>query len=175
MMAHPELMMTSFNLDEKISRDNASSNFLKLFYPYHYTVGMAVEKHLCGDHLDRHQTVILWLIHSKGENGNSLPRKIVESLIGEWYEVGSSYISKTLRKMAAPPLNLIEIRENPDSAREKLVVLTAEGQRTVAEMKCRATEFIDRIVEHLSAEDIVQGMHFMELVSTVTDHQIGSD
>ena len=161
--------MTDFMLDAEINRKNAASNFLKLFYPYHYTVGMAVEKHLCGDALDRHQAVILWLIHSKGDDGKRLHRKVIEMLIGEWYEVGSSFISKTLRKMADPSVNLIEIRENPQSGREKIVSLTAEGERTITAMKKRATTFIETIVDHLDEQEILEGMRFMEHVSSITD------
>ena len=161
--------MSDFELDTVITRENAAANFLKLFYPYHYTVGMAVETQLCGDDLDRHQAVILWLIHSRGEDGKVLRRKTIERSIGVWYEVGSSYISKTLRKMAAAPLELIEIREHPESAREKNVILTAKGEATVDAMKERAIRFIDTIVEHLHDDDIPVGMHFMSEVSSVAE------
>lgn len=161
--------MPDFQLDDEISRENAAANFLKLFYPYHYNVGMAVEKNLCGEGLDRHQAIILWIIHSKGEDGKRLPRKVIERLIGEWYEVGSSYISKSLRKMAAPSLGLIEIQESPQSGREKIVSLTASGEEMIAEMKHRATTFIGTIVDHLSEEEIVQGMQFMAKVSAVSE------
>lgn len=161
--------MPNFELDKVITRENAAENLLKLFYPYHYTVGMAVETQLCGDDLDRHQAVILWLIHSKGDNGKVLRRKIIERSIGVWYEVGSSYISKTLRKMAAAPLELIEIKEHPESAREKNVILTAKGEATVDDMKVRAIRFIETIVEHLGDDDIPAGVHFMSEVSSVAE------
>lgn len=164
--------MSDFQLDDIITRENASANFLKLFYPYHYTVGMAVETQLCGDDLDRHQAVILWLIHSKGEDGKVLRRKIIERSIGVWYEVGSSYISKTLRKMAAEPLELIQIKEHPQSAREKIVTLTVKGEETVEAMKERATRFIATIVEHLGDEDIAVGVRFMSQVSSVAEKAI---
>lgn len=164
--------MSNFGLDEKITRQNAPANFLKLFYPYHYTVGMEIEKRLRGDSLDRHQAVILWIIKSKGENGRSLSRKVIEGLIGEWYEVGSSFISKTLRKMAAPPLEMIQIQEHPLSGREKVVVLTKNGDACIEQMIGRATRFIEDISENLTDEQIMNGMEFMDRVGSITESQL---
>lgn len=165
-------VLSIFGLDENITRENAPANFLKLFYPYHYTVGMEVEKHLRGDLLDRHQAVILWIIRSKGEDSKRLPRKVIETLIGEWYEVGSSFISKTLRKMAAPPLQLIDIQEHPASGREKIIVLTPNGEQNLAGMVERASKFISSISAHLDDKQILAGMDFMERVSEIVETEL---
>ena len=123
-MEHRVKQQSDFGIDYPIKRETAPQNFLKLFYPFHYSVGMAVEKHLSGSDLTRHQTVILWIIHSKGTDGNTIHRKTIERLIGEWYELGSPAISKVLRAMAEKDLNLISIKESKTSAREKVIRLT---------------------------------------------------
>jgi DNA-binding PadR family transcriptional regulator len=161
-----------FGLDARITRENAPLNFLKLFYPFHYTVGMAVEKTLTGAALNRHQTVILWMIRSKGEDGRMLPRKVIEQLIGEWYDLGSPAISKTLRKMAQPPLELISIEESAESGREKIIRLTDKGNRTVAAMIQRTEAFIATISERLTFDQILNGMEFMERVGQIVENEL---
>ncbi|MFV3127245.1 MarR family winged helix-turn-helix transcriptional regulator [Niveispirillum sp. KHB5.9] len=165
-------MTQRYALEHPITRENAPLNFLKLFYPYHYAVGMAVEKHLASGVLDRHQTVILWLIHSKGEGGTSLPRKVIEQLIGEWYDLGSPAITKALRKLAQPPLDLISIDESKASGREKIISLTPAGQEFVARMVASGADFIAQIVDHLSDAQIHAGMSFMARVSEVVEVDI---
>ncbi len=161
--------MAEIGLDSPITRDNAPGNFLKLFYPYHYNVGMALEKALSNAVLDRHQTVILWLIHSQGSGNSEIPRKLIERQIGEWYELGSPAISKALRKLARPPLALIAIDESKNSGREKTIRLTDAGRRFVGEMMAKGNAFIARIVEHLSDAQIHAGMDFMARVSEIVD------
>jgi len=161
-----------FGIEAQITRRNASANFLKLFYPYHYNVGNAVEKHLASGMLDRHQTVILWLIHSKGEGGVSLPRKTIERLIGEWYELSSPAISKALRRMTKPPHRFVDIGESETSGRERTVTLTAEGRAFVQQMMENATNFIRRIVDHLSDDQIHAGMDFMARVSEIVEDEL---
>jgi DNA-binding PadR family transcriptional regulator len=158
-----------FGLDAEITRASAPRNFLKLFYPYHYSVGMAVEKHMKGDDLDRHQAVILWIIHTKGDKGRSLPRKTIEALIGDWYELGSPAITKALRKLASPPLRLIAIEESASSGREKMVRLTEAGALRIKQM-IRSTEaFIKTISDHLTDEEIQVGTAFMDRVGTIME------
>lgn len=160
---------SDFGIDYPVKRDTAPQNFLKLFYPFHYSVGMAVEKHLSGSDLTRHQTVILWIIHSKGEDGHTIHRKTIERLIGEWYELGSPAISKVLRAMADKPLNLISIRESKSSGREKVIRLTKKGQATVNEMMNRTEAFIELISNQLTDEEIANGMEFMSRVGAIVE------
>tara|TARA_R110002033_G_scaffold29626_1_gene66297 strand:+ start:615 stop:1142 length:528 start_codon:yes stop_codon:yes gene_type:complete len=160
---------SDFGIDYPINRETAPQNFLKLFYPFHYSVGMAVEKHLSGSNLTRHQTVILWIIHSKGTDGNMIHRKTIERLIGEWYELGSPAISKVLRAMAGKDLNLISIKESKDSGREKVIRLTKTGQATVNEMMERTEAFIALISDRLTDEEIANGMEFMSRVGAIVE------
>jgi|TARA_R110000772_G_scaffold18400_2_gene51258 DNA-binding PadR family transcriptional regulator len=160
---------SDFGIDYPIKRETAPKNFLKLFYPFHYSVGMAVEKHLSGPDLTRHQTVILWIIHSKGEGGHTIHRKTIERLIGEWYELGSPAISKVLRAMADKNLNLISIKESRTSAREKVIRLTKKGQATVNDMMERTEAFIRLIADELTDEEISKGMEFMSRVGAIVE------
>ncbi|MEO9468474.1 winged helix DNA-binding protein [Parasphingorhabdus sp.] len=130
---------------------------------------MAVEKQLSGADLTRHQTVILWIIHSKGENGNTIHRKTIERLIGEWYDLGSPAISKVLRAMADKKLNLISIRESKTSGREKVIRLTKKGQQTVNIMMKRTEVFIKLIADKLTDDEIVKGMEFMSRVGEIVE------
>ncbi|PWR20296.1 winged helix DNA-binding protein [Zavarzinia aquatilis] len=167
--------MSKYNLDSPITRQNAALNFLKLFFPYHYTVGMAVEKNLSGGILDRHQTVIMWLIHSKGEGGRVLRRKVIEQLIVEWYDLSSPAISKALRKLSQPPLGFITIEESSESGREKVIGLTEAGATFIREMIASGETFINAIVDHLSDVQIHMGMEFMSRVSEIVETKLMSN
>ena len=150
-------------------RKRAPELFLDLFYPFHYKVGFAVEDALRGETLTQHQTVILWLLHSEEADG-PVPRKVVERLIGNWFDVTSSAISKALRAMARPDLGLLTISENEQSGREKVIELTPKGHAHVERMKARAEAVIGEIVDELSNDDITQGLNFLERVSQIVEN-----
>lgn len=149
-------------------RKQAPELFLNLYYPFHYKVGFAVEDALRGEALTQHQTVILWIIHSEGEDG-VVRRKDIERLIGHWFDVTSSAISKALRSMARPELGLVRINEDTRSGREKVVTLTPKGRTHVERMKSRASTFIAEIVAELTPEEISAGLHFLDRVSEIVE------
>lgn len=122
-----------------------------------------------GDQLTQHQTVILWIIHSEGENGRFMRRKDIEHRISTWFDVTSSAISKALRSMARPETPFLEITEDPRSGREKMLHLTDEGQAHIEEMMQRTEDFIARIVADLSDEEIRSGLHFLKRVGDVVE------
>lgn len=124
----------------------------EFFYPIHYQIGMALEDALRGGVLTRKQSAILWMVRSAGEDGRSMRRKEIVRLMQSWFEVTNSAISKAIRGMARPPLALVEITEDPRSAREKLITLTPEGQRFIAAMASRGEIFLHDIVQHLPTE-----------------------
>lgn len=142
----------------------ASPEFLKLFYPFHYVVGEAMEKSLQGPTLSHHEAVILWMIHSEGPDTKSLPRKEIERLICSWYELGSPAVTKVLKRMATREKPLLTIRNSADSGREKKVFLTQEGEREVALMMERATHTIDQIIDGWGDQEIKAGLHFLAKV-----------
>ncbi|MEP2987741.1 MAG: hypothetical protein ABJN65_16865 [Parasphingorhabdus sp.] len=142
----------------------ASGRFLKRFYPFHYLVGEVMEGALRGGELTHHETVILWMIHSEGKDGHSLPRKEIERLIASWYELGSPAITKVLKRMATGSAPLVTIRDNPSSAREKLVSLTKAGEEEIARMMDRANTMIDDITVGWTDIEIEDGLHFLQRV-----------
>ncbi|TDU26893.1 winged helix DNA-binding protein [Panacagrimonas perspica] len=147
----------------------AAKEFLDLFYPVHYKIGIGIEDALRGGRLSRHQVAILWLIRSAGEGGRTIPRKEIERSITRWFELRNSAISKTLRGMAREPLSLLEIREHPLSGREREVILTAKGAREIERMVDEGRRFIQTMVNHLSGTEATDGVHFLTRVSSVID------
>lgn len=147
----------------------SAKEFLDLFYPVHYKVGIGIEDALRGGRLTRHQVAILWLIRSAGEGGRSLARKEIERSITRWFELRNSAISKALRSMARAPLALIEIHEHPLSGRERQVTLTSRGAREIERMVDDGRRFIQTMVDQLTATEAAQGVHFLSRVSAVID------
>jgi DNA-binding MarR family transcriptional regulator len=148
---------------------DAAIDFLDLFYPVHYKIGIGIEDALRGGRLSRHQVAILWLIRSAGEGGRTIPRKEIERSITRWFELKNSAISKVLRGMAREPMSLLEIREHPLSGREREVVLTSKGAREIDRMVEDGRRFIQSMVDHLSGTEAAQGVHFLTRVSDVIE------
>jgi DNA-binding MarR family transcriptional regulator len=148
-------------------RDNAAALFLDQYYPFHYEVGFTIERHMRDPLLTQHQTVILWIIHASVGDRGRMPRKAIEWQLRLWFDVTSSAISKALRGMAREPLHLLLIEENPNSAREKYVSLTAAGRQMVGDMNARGRAIVQRIVDRMSQQEIEQGLHFLRQVSNI--------
>ncbi|HXG22658.1 MAG TPA: winged helix DNA-binding protein [Methylomirabilota bacterium] len=134
----------------------------EFFYPIHYQIGMALEDALRGGLITRKQSAILWLIRSAGEGGRCMRRKDIVRLMQSWFEVTSSALSKAIRGMARPPLSLVQITEDPRSAREKLITLTPKGERFVEAMAARGESFLQDIVQHLPADVIHGGIAYLQ-------------
>lgn len=155
--------------ENSVEREPAAE-FLEFFYPIHYKLGMAIEDALRGGQLTRKQVAILWLIRSEGSATHSMRRKEIERLITTWFEVSSSAITKALRAMARPPLNLVQVVEDPHSGREKQVILTAKGQRFLSTMFEEGTQFVRNIAEELTEEEVRTGILFFSKVTGVLEH-----
>ncbi len=147
----------------------AARDFLDLFYPVHYKIGIGIEDSLRGGRLTRHQVAILWLIRSEGEGGKRIARKEIERSITRWFEIGNSAISKALRVLSKPPYELLAIVENPLSARERYVLLTPAGEQQIEWMVAQGHRFVQRMVDHLNADESAQGVHFLTRVSKIID------
>ncbi len=139
----------------------AAGQLLELFYPVHYKAGMALDDAMSRGRLTRTQVAILWLIRSEGEAGTTMRRKDIERRIRLWFEITSSAITKALRAMARAPLCLVSIVEDPRSAREKRVVLTATGKRFQSAMMAEGRSYLQGIITELSAADVAQGIRFL--------------
>jgi DNA-binding MarR family transcriptional regulator len=145
--------------------DTSAAELQEFFYPIHYQVGMAFEDALRGGVLTRKQAAILWMIRSTGEGGRCMRRKDIVRLMQSWFEVTNSGISKAIRGMARPPLALVELTEDPHSAREKLISLTPEGEQFLVAMAARGEVFLQDIVKHVPAGVIRGGIeYFRQLI-----------
>lgn len=148
-----------------VDRKQAATDYLRLFYPFHYQVGFAVENALRGGQLTQQQTVILWIIHSEGGASRSMRRKDIEGRISKWFDLTSSAVSKGIRSLATEELPLLQISEDPRSGREKLITLTKQGEKFIAGMVQRSEGIILRIIENLSPEEIQSGLHMLQRIS----------
>jgi DNA-binding MarR family transcriptional regulator len=157
------------------AEDNPAAVFLEFFYPFHYKGGMALEDALRCGQLSRKQAAILWLIRSEGEQGKRMRRKDIERSIQTWFEVSSSAITKALRSMARPPLSLVQIIEDPQSAREKQVLLTAKGERFLGTMVAEGQQFLQKILDQLTPEEVRSGIHFLGRSIAAQEHLLSQN
>src|SRR5215510_2035203 len=154
------------------TEEDLAAKLLEFFYPIHYQGEMALEDALRGGILTRKQAAILWLIRSEGEQGRRMRRKEIERSIQTWFEVSSSAITKALRSMARPPLSLVQIMEDPQSAREKQVRLTPKGERFLATMVAEGQRFEQQIVDQLTPEEVRCGIHFLQRAMAALEHTL---
>jgi DNA-binding MarR family transcriptional regulator len=148
------------------SKGTIAAELQEFFYPIHYQIGMALEDALRGGVLTRKQSAILWMIHSASEEGRSMRRKDIVRLMQSWFEVTNSAISKSIRGMARPPLLLVQMSEDPRSAREKLISLTPKGEEFLGAMADRGEIFLQDIVKHLPTEVARGGIaYFRQLIN----------
>jgi DNA-binding MarR family transcriptional regulator len=141
--------------------ETAAGQLLEFFYPIHYKAGMALEDAMRRGQLTRTQVAILWLIRAEGEAGAIMRRKDIERRIRLWFEITSSAITKALRGMARAPLSLVSVVEDPHSAREKRVVLTARGKHFQRLMLAEGRNFLRRLITEISAADVTHGIRFL--------------
>jgi DNA-binding MarR family transcriptional regulator len=153
--------------DVPVNAESAPNMFLDYFYPIHFSIGMKIEAGLmeCG-RLDRHQTVIMWILRSETQRSGetSISRKDIVKLMTNWYDITSSSVSKALRALSKSPLHYIELEEDPNSGREKLITLTPAGEKHCNEMIASACNVIKRITENFSEDENKMGIYmFMRM------------
>lgn len=148
---------------------DAARLFLEHYYPIHYKAGIGVEDALRGGLLGRHQVAILWLIHSEGRQGHAMNRKAIEQSLSTWFEISGAAITKALRSMAQAPLDLVTLVEDPASGREKIVSLTPKGEAHLKRMIAQGTAYVQRIIDPMSDEEILDGLHFFERIGSIVD------
>ena len=164
-LRHPlasEFLDHSYSWEEipHIPKEYAALMQLNAFFPIHYKAGNRVEIALrSGLELSRQQVIILWIIAAEGANGKSMPRKSIESALRDWLEITSSSISKAIRSLTVSPTDLLAIEELPESGREKLVSLNANGQAFVEVMFENGVQFLENVVAQLSAQEIDMFIH----------------
>ncbi len=141
-----------------------ASELLEMFYPVHYRGNMALEDAMRGE-LTRKQAAILWLIRSEGGKSGGMRRKDIFRKLRDWFDISNPAVTKSLRGMMRPPLNLVRLAGNADSGREKIVFLTAQGERFLAAMVEQGHDFLRRLVEQtrlqLTSNEIDSGIRFL--------------
>jgi DNA-binding MarR family transcriptional regulator len=145
------------------------ADFLELFYPIHYKIGMTLEDHLRAGRLTRKQVAILWLIRSEGHDGRSMPRRDIQRLLGSWFEISNPTFTKSLQAMSRPPRDFVKVVAMPHSRRDKQVVLTPAGEQFVAIMVEHGRNFMRPFVQALSSTEIRQGYDFLRNISATHD------
>lgn len=148
---------------------DAALRFLEYYYPIHYKAGIGVEDALRGGVLGRHQVAMLWLIHSEGRQGREMNRKAIEQSLSTWFEISGAAITKALRSMASPPLELVTLAEDPASGREKIVSLTPKGEAHMKRMIAQGTAYVQRIIDPMSDQEIIEGLHFFRRIGEIVD------
>jgi len=147
---------TGWSLTERRAAD-----LLGLFYPVHYRSNMALEEAMRGE-LSRKQAAILWLIRSAGnDHERSMRRKEIVLRLQDWFDVSSPAITQALRRMARPPMGLVRLVEDADSAREKRVILTPKGEEFTRTMAERGRAFLQRLMEQLPKDRMSGGIEFL--------------
>ena len=156
-------------------RAPAAAELLEYFYPVHYQIGSAVEDVVRAGVLSRQQAAILWLIRSEGGRKFQMRRKEIETYTRRWFEVTSAAVSKSLRAMSHAPLELVEISEDPDSGRERLVALTVKGRKFLDETSARITIFLTQLVGRIPVEVLDNAIEFFHFLTEAFQHASARD
>lgn len=139
------------------------AGLLGFFYPIHYRIGMELETRMCQGRLSRQQAAIIWMIQSEVGADGWMRRKMIEQMLGNWFETSNSHVSQLLRELARPPLSLVVQMENPASGREKVVALTAEGKAFFQTMIDAGLEYFSSLFAHVSDDEMRWGIKFLGL------------
>lgn len=142
---------------------NPHADLLGFFYPIHYRIGMELENRMCQGRLSRQQAAIIWLIESEVGADGWMRRRVVEQMLGNWFETSNSHVSQLLRELARPPLSLVVQMENPASGREKVVALTPEGKAFFQSMIDAGLAYFASTLSHVSDEEMRWGIKFLAL------------
>jgi DNA-binding MarR family transcriptional regulator len=150
----------------KSQLERSAAELLEILYFVHDKGISALGATMRGQ-LSRTQAAILWLIRSEGKNSRSMLRKDVARRLHNWFDLGSPAITTALQGLAQPPLGLVRLIENADSAREKKVLLTARGERYIASMAGRGRHLVRELLadleKSLSVNEIAAGVEFLRL------------
>ena len=139
-----------------------AADLMNLFLPIHYRIGVGFEEALRCGQLSRKQVAILWLMRAEGGPEGSMRRKEIERLLASWFETSSSTITRSLAALARPPLKLLRVFEDPDSGREKRVVLTENGEQFLSRMVAEGRKFTQRLLDVMPRQEIREMVRFMQ-------------
>ena len=142
--------------------EDLAADLMNLFLPIHYRIGVGFEEALRCGQLSRKQVAILWLMRAEGGLEGSMRRKEIERLLASWFETSSSTITRSLAALARPPLKLVRVFEDPDSGREKRVVLTAKGEQFLSNMTAEGRTFTQKLLDEMPRQEIREMVRLMQ-------------
>jgi len=102
-------------------------------------------------------------------NGRSMRRKEIVLWLQYWFDVSNPAITKALRRMALPPMELVRLVEDADSAREKRVILTPKGEAFTRTMTERGRTLLQRSIEDIPKDQVSTGIEFLRAVVAAVD------
>lgn len=152
-------------------QEDLAADLMGLFLPIHYRIGVGFEETLRCGQLSRKQVAILWLMRAEGGPGGGMRRKDIERLLASWFETSSSTITRSLAALARPPLKLVRVREDPDSGREKRVVLTAKGEQFLSGMTAEGRMFAQRLLDGMPRAEIRELVRLMQKAIEVLERE----
>ena len=65
------------------------------------------------------------------------------------------------KKVARPPMALVRLVEDAESAREKRVLLTPKGEEFIQTMADRGRAFLQRLMQELPEDQVSRGINFL--------------
>lgn len=143
-------------------QEDLAAALMSLFLPIHYRIGVGFEETLRCGQLSRKQVAILWLMRAEGGPEGSMRRKDIERLLALWFETSSSTITRSLAALARAPLKLVRVREDPESGREKRVVLTAKGEQFLISMAGEGRAFTQKLLDGMPRQEIQEMVRLMQ-------------
>jgi DNA-binding MarR family transcriptional regulator len=129
----------------------------------HYRLGMELESAMCQGMVSRKHSAILWLVHSSADPDGWVSRKTIESNLSQWFEISNSNISRLIRELTSEPTLLLDLAENPNSGRERMLRLTDSGRRFVEGMIAAAVDYLGAKLGHLESDELAWGLRFFKL------------
>ena len=156
---------------EKSTQEDLATDLMNLFLPIHYRIGVAFEETLRSGQLSRKQVAILWLMRTEGGPDKSMRRKDIERLLASWFETSSSTITRSLAALARPPLKLVRIIEDPNSGREKRVILTAKGEQFLRSMAAQGKGFAQKLLDGMPQKEVRQMVRLMQQAIAVLERE----
>jgi len=153
------------------AEEDLAAALMGLFLPIHYRIGVGFEETLRCGQLSRKQVAILWLMRAEGGPEGSMRRKDIERLLASWFETSSSTITRSLAALARPPLKLVRVREDPDSGREKRVILTAKGEQFLAGMTAEGRTFAQKLLDGMPRQEIREMVRLMQKAVDVLERE----
>lgn len=152
-------------------QEDLAAALVNLFLPIHYRIGVGFEETLRCGQLSRKQVAILWLMRAEGGLEGSMRRKDIERLLASWFETSSSTITRSLAALARSPLKLVRVREDPDSGREKRVVLTAKGEQFLSSMTAEGRTFAQKLLDNMPQQEIRELVRLMQKAIGVLEQE----